>query len=103
MNRRSPTHIRPRGARRIRAIEGRHEFPAAENDIDCCKYCRFGLGLSLVTKTLTLVGWGSISGTWNRSELRPAIHQSWNALWVGLSRDEFPISGVRRERGVLCI
>ena len=45
---------------------------------------RVGLGLSLVMITLTLVRWGSISGTWNRSEaLRSAIHQSSTARRSG--------------------
>src|ERR1019366_9883749 len=30
--------IRPGGPGRIRAIEGRHEFPAAKNNTDCCSY-----------------------------------------------------------------
>lgn len=59
-----------------------------------------GLGLSLVTVVLTILGLGSVSGTWNRSEaLRLAMHQSSTSLFGGRNAMRSPSHGrgVREE------
>src|SRR5664280_787967 len=40
---RSPARIRPRGQEESERSRRKYEFPAAENNIDCCKYCSSAL------------------------------------------------------------